>query len=72
MAESFFSRLRRMEIGTHHHISGVYLSAYAAEADWREDHRRASNGQQYLMVIDSAMKRCRSVHWTGYWQREAA
>ena len=31
MAESFFSRLRRAEIGTHHHIAGAYLSAYAAE-----------------------------------------
>ncbi len=25
MAESFFCRLRRAEIGTHHHISGPYL-----------------------------------------------
>jgi transposase-like protein len=29
-AESFFSRLRRAEIGQHHHISGQYLSAAAA------------------------------------------
>lgn len=29
-AESFFSRLRRAEIGTHHHIAGKYLHAYAA------------------------------------------
>ncbi len=26
-AERFFSRLRRAEIGTHHHISGLYLYA---------------------------------------------
>lgn len=26
-AESFFSRLRRAEIGTHHHIAGPYLAA---------------------------------------------
>ncbi|MEX0827713.1 MAG: IS1595 family transposase, partial [Haliea sp.] len=26
-AESYFSRLRRMEIGTHHHVSGRYLQA---------------------------------------------
>jgi hypothetical protein len=31
-AESYFSRLRRMEIGTHHHIAGPYLNAYAGEA----------------------------------------
>src|SRR5690606_7696297 len=27
-AESFFSRLRRAEIGQHHHISGRYLQSY--------------------------------------------
>ncbi|WVX50029.1 hypothetical protein ROLI_031250 [Roseobacter fucihabitans] len=27
-AESFFSRLRRAEVGTHHHIAGKYLGAY--------------------------------------------
>jgi hypothetical protein len=30
-AESFSSRLRRAEIGTHHRISGQYLSRYASE-----------------------------------------
>ena len=69
MAESFFSRLRRMELGTHHHISGVYLAAYAAEADWREDHRRVSNGEQYLMVAAASIKHQASEQWAGYWQR---
>ncbi len=31
-AESYFSRLRRMEVGTHHHIAGPYLHQYAREA----------------------------------------
>ena len=35
-AESFFSRLRRAEIGIHHHISGRYLAGYANEMAWRE------------------------------------
>jgi transposase-like protein len=35
-AESFFSRLRRAEIGIHHHVAGPYLSAYASEMAWRE------------------------------------
>src|SRR6202030_1640439 len=52
-AESFFSRLRRAEIGTHHHISGRYLHAYASEMAWREDSRRVSNGEQYLMATHS-------------------
>jgi hypothetical protein len=34
-AESYFSRLRRMEVGTHHHIAGKYIAAYAGEAAWR-------------------------------------
>ncbi len=49
-AESFFSRLRRSEVGTHHHISGKYLNSYASEMAWRENHRRISNGEQYLMA----------------------
>jgi hypothetical protein len=47
LAESFFSRLRRAEIGMHHHIAGPYLEAYAAEMAWREDNRRVANGEQY-------------------------
>lgn len=49
-AESYFSRLRRAEIGTHHHISGQYLEAYAREMAWREDHRRLPNGTLYLLA----------------------
>jgi hypothetical protein len=40
MAESFFSRLRRGEMGHFHHVSGPYLLRYAQEASWREDARR--------------------------------
>jgi transposase-like protein len=72
MAESFFSRLRRAEIGTHHHIAGPYLNAYAAEMGWREDHRRVSNGQQYLAVASAALTHPVSRQWKGYWQRSAA
>lgn len=68
-AESFFSRLRRMEIGTHHHIAGPYLAAYASEASWREDNRRVCNGNQTAMVGVSAMQSRVSRDWKGYWQR---
>ena len=54
-AESFFSRLRRAEIGTHHHIAGPYIAAYASEMAWREDNRRVSNGEQYLMATGAAL-----------------
>lgn len=70
-AESYFSRLRRMEIGTHHHIAGPYLSAYAGEASWREDNRRVSNGSQAMLVGESAMASPVSRKWAGYWQRAA-
>lgn len=68
-AESFFSRLRRAEVGTHHHIAGPYLGAYSAEMAWREDHRRVSNGEQYLLVTKAALTHPVSRVWKGYWQR---
>ena len=68
-AESFFSRLRRSEIGTHHHIAGPYLNAYAAEMAWREDTRRRSNGEQYLIAVNAALAHPVSRQWKGYWQR---
>jgi ISXO2-like transposase domain len=45
-AESFFSRMRRGEIGHHHHVAGPYLIRFAQEAACREDHRRDPNGLQ--------------------------
>jgi transposase-like protein len=67
-AESFFSRLRRSEIGIHHHIAGPYLNAYAAEMAWREDNRRRSNGEQYLLAVNAALAHPVSRQWKGYWQ----
>jgi hypothetical protein len=31
-AESFFSRMRRAEIGHHHHLAGPYLARFAQES----------------------------------------
>lgn len=71
-AESYFSRLRRSEIGTHHHFAGRYLGAYAKEMAWREDNRRVSNGEQFLMAAGAALAHPVSRQWKGYWQRRAA
>ena len=71
-AESYFSRLRRAEVGTHHHIAGPYMLAYANEMAWREDHRRRSNGDQAMLVAGAAMAARQSRQWAGYWQRAAA
>lgn len=68
-AESFFSRLRRAEIGTHHHISGQYLNSYANEMAWREDKRRELNGTQFLMIAAASLAHPVSRQWKGYWQR---
>jgi transposase-like protein len=69
-AESFFSRLRRAEVGIHHHIRQRYLGAYAAEMAWRENHRRESNGAQYLRTVHAAAHHPVSRQWKGYWQRK--
>jgi transposase-like protein len=69
MAEEFFSRMRRAEIGHHHHIAGAYLLRYAQEASWREDNRRTSNGEQTHRIAGLAVKHAPSVDFTGYWQR---
>jgi transposase-like protein len=71
-AESYFSRLRRGEVGHHHHIAGQYLARYAQEAAWREDLRRVSNGEQTQGVVGLAMHRGPSIDFCGYWQRAQA
>ena len=71
-AEEFFSRMRRAEIGHHHHLAGNYLLRYAQEASWREDNRHSSNGDQTYRIAGLAMKRKPSVDFSGYWQRHLA
>jgi transposase-like protein len=68
-AEEFFSRMRRAEIGHHHHIAGNYLLRYAQEATWREDNRRMSNGEQIQKLSSNALNSGKSEAFTGYWQR---
>jgi transposase-like protein len=68
-AESFFSRMRRGEMGHHHHIAGPYLIRFAQEAAWREDHRKEPNGFQVDRVVALAMRNKPSVDFCGYWQR---
>ncbi len=71
MAESYFSRLRRGEMGHFHHVSGPYLLRYAVESAWREDARRVDNGAQTRRVPELALKRGPSVDFSGYYQRHA-
>jgi transposase-like protein len=71
-AEEFFSRMRRAEIGHHHHIANVYLARYASESAWRDDHRRISNGGQFRAIAALVAKNKPSVDFCGYWQRSTA
>lgn len=67
--ESFFSRLRRMVGGQHHHVSYRYLYQYANHAAWLEDHRRRSNGANAFALLGGALNHPVSRVWAGYWQR---
>lgn len=69
MVESYFSRLRRMVVGQHHHVSHKYLYQYANHAAWLEDHRRRSNGGDAFAILGGALNHSVSRVWAGYWQR---
>jgi hypothetical protein len=68
-AESYFSRIRRGELGHFHHVSGPYLLRYAVEASFREDARRVDNGAQVRRVTQLALTRGPSIDFAGYYQR---
>ena len=70
-AESYFSRLRRMVVGQHHHVSPHYLHQYANQAAWLEDNRRKDNGTLAFGLVQASMDAPVSRSWKGYWQRAA-
>ena len=72
LAESSFSRLRRMIRGQHHAVSGKYLGGYAEHAAWLEDHSDESNGALVNRLIMGALAAPVSRSWSGYWQRHVA
>lgn len=67
--ESYFSRLRRMIGGQHHHVSARYLFQYANEAAWKEDHRREPNGSAFTTILGLALASPISRAWARYWQK---
>lgn len=70
--ESFFSRMRRFETGTHHSIAGPYLLRYAADAAWRETNRKTSLKTQTIALLQQALQAPPSRSFSGYWQRGSA
>jgi len=67
--ESYFSRLRRMIEGQHHHVSVRHLHQYANEAAWKEDHRELHNGALAHRALGLALSHSRSRYFSGYWHR---
>lgn len=67
-AESFNARMRRLVEGIYLNPSTKYLHSYAAEAAWREDARRLSNGRKLRHLLGIAMSVGPSHWWTGYRQ----
>ena len=63
------SRMRRGEMGHHHHIAGPYLIRFAQEAAWRENYKRVANGSQVDRIVALSMTHKPSVDFAGYWQR---
>lgn len=70
--ESFFSRLRRFEIGTHHHVSGRYLLRYSNDGAWRETNRRVDHRRQTHHILQAGLAAPQSRSFSGYWQRGSA
>lgn len=68
LAESYFSRFRRMQYGQVHRFGNLYLANYANEAAFREDTRQQSNGAIFLEVTGRCAKTRTSRDWCGYWQ----
>lgn len=68
-AESFFARMRRLEVGQIHRLAPKYMLEYTMEIAWREDTREMSPS---AMVKNLAAKTLKSLStgWRRYWQGE--
>ncbi|WP_218132391.1 IS1595 family transposase [Nitrosomonas sp. Nm33] len=68
LAESYFSRFRRMQYGQTHKFGNLYLANYANEAAYREDTRRLPNGEIFRDIMKKCAKTRTHHDWCGYWQ----
>jgi hypothetical protein len=62
---ALFLRIRRAQIGHHHHVAGPYVLRFAQEASLRWDNRRLSNGEQVDRVAGLAMASRPRIDFTG-------
>lgn len=68
LAESYFSRFRRMQYGQTHKFGNLYLANYANEAAYREDTRRLPNGEIFMDITTKCAMTRTNRDWCGYWQ----
>lgn len=68
LAESYFSRFRRMQYGQMHKFGNLYLDNYANEAAYREDTRRMDNQAIFDDIAEKCANTPTSRDWCGYWQ----
>jgi transposase-like protein len=68
LAESYFSRFRRMQYGQVHKFGNLYLANYANEAAYREDTRRWANGKIFNDIMTKCARTLTNRDWCGYWQ----
>lgn len=68
LAESYFSRFRRMQYGQTHKFGNLYLASYANEAAYREDTRRLPNGEIFMDITKKCAQTRTNRDWCGYWQ----
>ena len=68
LAESYFSRFRRMQYGQCHKFGNLYLNNYANEAAYREDTRRMNNGDIFDDICMKCVQTKTHHDWCGYWQ----
>jgi hypothetical protein len=68
LAESFFARCRRGEVGSYHHMAPTWLDLYAGEMAWRENCRRVPVRKAMEKALKTALRHPVSRLLKGYWQ----
>ena len=68
-SSSTAGQLELLTSGSTRAVALVVTHADTSKVKRREDNRRLSNGDQVSRVAALAMKRGKSVDFTGYWQR---
>lgn len=68
LAESYFSRFKRMYRGVYLSFSSQYAHVYNGEGAWRERHNRIPNGDQFVNALAGALHHP-PTPMKGYYQR---